>query len=107
MGAAQEKPQVLNVKRPPQWRPFFVASEWAHRGQARSQRIWFARNYVNDTNPCGSGLARDGSDTVLDQVRIPRPLTSNRAQPKYSTTVATSMKLMAMPMRMSDTPRMP
>ena len=40
-------------------------------------------------------------------VRIPRPLTSNRAHPRYSTTVATSMNVIAMLILMSDTPRMP
>ena len=44
---------------------------------------------------------------ALNQVRIPRPLTSNRAQPMYNTMVATSMKVIAMLIRMSETPRMP
>ncbi|MGY4493169.1 hypothetical protein ACVW0A_003425 [Pseudomonas sp. TE3610] len=39
--------------------------------------------------------------------RIPRPLTSKRAQPMYSTMVAMTMKATATLIRISDTPRMP
>ena len=42
-----------------------------------------------------------------DQVRIPRPLTSNRAHPRYRITVATNMNVIAILIRISETPRMP
>ena len=57
--------------------------------------------------PVGARLAREADDSVADQVRMPRPLTSNRAQATYSTTVATIMKVIATLILMSDTPRMP
>ena len=44
---------------------------------------------------------------IAAQVRIPRPLTSNRAQPIYNTTVATIIKVIATLILISDTPRMP
>ena len=77
---------------------------WRLYSRAGSLPHWI---YVALKISCGSEPAREEVDSVLSQVRIPRPLTSNRAQPRYSTTVATSMKVMAMPILMSDTPRMP
>ena len=57
--------------------------------------------------PVGARLAREADDSVADQVRMPRPLTNNRAQATYNTTVATTMKVIATLILMSDTPRMP
>ena len=82
---------------------------WFYRvfDAAFASKLAPTRDLRRSEDLCGSGLARDGSGAVWDQVRIPRPLTSNRAQAIYNTTVATSMNVIAMPMRISDTPRMP
>lgn len=77
------------------------------RGQAALLQGCVVRVSANDTKPAGARLARESRDAVLDQVRIPRPLTSNRAQPMYKATVATSMKVIATLILMSETPRMP
>ena len=42
-----------------------------------------------------------------DYWRMPRPLTSKRAQAMYSTIVATTIKVRATLILMSETPRMP
>lgn len=77
---------------------------WCLHSRAGSLPHWI---YGVPKIPCGNEPARERVDAVSDQVRIPRPLTSNRAQPKYSTTVATSIKVIAMPILISDTPKMP
>ena len=67
--------------------------------QARSYNAGFT--YMNSTTVTGP-FALQG-----DYWRMPRPLTSKRAQAMYSTIVATTIKVRATLILMSETPRMP
>ncbi|VVP18087.1 hypothetical protein PS903_03618 [Pseudomonas fluorescens] len=90
MGAAQEKADAVKCKT-----ASFLYGEAVFCGVRA------------DAFAVGERLAREADDAVSPQVRIPRPLTSNRAQPIYNTAVATSMKVIATLIRISETPRMP
>jgi hypothetical protein len=50
---------------------------------------------------------RRGAPGLTNYCRIPRPLTNNRAQPKYNAIVAITINAIATLIRMSDTPRIP
>ncbi|MGF6130776.1 hypothetical protein QF019_006017 [Pseudomonas frederiksbergensis] len=77
------------------------------RGQASLLQVLCRLPKRERRDPVGARLAREGRDAVSNQVRIPRPLTSKRAQPMYKATVATSMNVIATLILMSETPRMP